>query len=208
MFADRRDAGHQLMDLVKQYSHEIDLVLAIPKGGVEVGAAIAQDLHRPLKLISARKIGAPHNPEIAIGAVTPDGSAWYNEPLLSHYKLSSEEVSSLSNRAASEQEKLRKTFGGEVDLDSVAGKGVLVVDDGAATGATLLACVEALGKAGAHPIGAAVPVASIDVVSVMEDRTDFFLAVETPSDFLAVSQYYHEFGDVSAAKTRELLGNQ
>lgn len=205
MFSHRLDAGKQLMDLVSQYAHEIELVLAIPRGGVEVAAVIAQQLQKPLGLISARRVSAPHNPEIAIGAVAPDGTAWFNEELIAHYRLNPEQVEDLRSQAVSEIERQRNVYGQEADLDRIAGRGVLIVDDGAATGATLQACVAALRNAQAQPIGAAVPVASIEVVSILEDSTDYFLALETPTDFTAVSQFYQDFGDVSDQRVQQLL---
>lgn len=205
-FENRADAGEKLMDLVNQYRDQIDMILAIPRGGVEVAEIIARELNKPLALISARKIGAPHNPEVAIGAVAPDGSTWYNEELVNHLHLDREQLEDLSRQAGAVQAERRAAYGSEVNLNEVADKGVLVVDDGAATGATLIASIEALRRAGANPVGAAVPVASIDVVSLMEDKADFFLALETPGDFLAVGQYYREFGDVSDQRVHQLLG--
>ena len=192
MFKDRKDAGHKLFKLVSQYKHEIDLVLAIPRGGIEVGMSIAQDLGKPLQMVTAKKIGAPHNSEVAIGAVAPDGSTWFNDELVQQLNLSDDQLHQLSVEAIRHQDKNNQTFG-SVKMEEVADKGVLLVDDGAATGATILASIETLRRAGAHPVGVAVPVAPIEVVSIMEDRADYFLALETPSDFLAVSQYYEEF---------------
>lgn len=205
MFANREDAGRKLMDLVAQYSHGIDLVLAIPRGGVEVAAVIARELDKPMGLISARKVGAPHNPELAIGAVTPDGNAWFNEELIHQLRLSPDQLENVRTEAAEEMHRQHQAFGREIELGEVSGKGVLIVDDGAATGATLQACISVLADAGARPIGAAVPVAPIEVVSVMEDRTAFFLALETPSEFIALSQYYKDFGQISDQRVQELL---
>lgn len=191
MFKDRVDAGNQLLDLASQYDHEIDLILAIPRGGVDVADSIARSLNKPLKLISAKRLGAPHDPEIAIGAVAPDGSTWINDELVERYNLNSQQIQEISDLAHQHQK--QRSNDNEVDLNGVEGKGILIVDDGAATGAAILASIEALRRAGAHPVGVAVPVAPIDVVSVMEDRADYFLALETPSDFIAVSQYYQNF---------------
>lgn len=205
VFANREDAGRKLMDLVAQYSHEIQLVLAIPRGGVEVAAVIARELEKPMGLISARKVGAPHNPELAIGAVAPDGSAWFNEELIHQLRLSPDQLENVRADAVQEMHRQHQAFGSEIELGEVSGKGVLIVDDGAAAGATLQACISVLADAGARPIGAAVPVAPIEVVSVMEDRTAFFLALETPTDFRAISEYYRDFSQVSDRRVQDLL---
>ncbi|HOB34268.1 MAG TPA: phosphoribosyltransferase family protein [Bacillota bacterium] len=203
MFADRSHAGRELLPLVKQYSHDIDLVLAIPRGGVVVADVIARELGKPLKLIGAGKIGAPHNPELAIGAVAPDGETWINEEISRQLNLGPQAVEDLGRQVA--RQKAGQGYGHEADLEQVAEKGVLVVDDGAATGATLMACVQALHRAGARPIGAAVPVASLEALSILEDHTDYFLAVETPRDFMAVSRYYRDFSPVEDDAVQEIL---
>mgnify|MGYP000855194085 FL=1 len=205
-FANRWQAGKELLGLVAKYSDDIDLVLAIPRGGVEVAAALAQELKKPVSLLSARKVGAPFNRELAIGAVAPDGSSWYNEELIRHFRLSPQELQALSLQAVAEQEKRRQAYGNEVDLQAVQGKGVLLIDDGAATGATLFAGLIALRRAGAAPVGVAVPVASREVVPLLQAQTDYFLALETPADFFAVGQYFREFRPVSDERVRQLLG--
>lgn len=201
-FKNRKDAARQLFRLVKQYEDEIDIVLAIPRGGVEVAAELADKFRKPLGLINARKISSPHNPEVAIGAVAPDGSRWFNQDISSRFDKSTLERQ--AKKALSELRVRQQDFG-EVELSNLHGRGVLVVDDGAATGATLMACVEALRRAGAHPVGAAAPVAAIEVVSIMEDVADYFLAAETPSDLLAVSEYYQDFGEVSNQTVKKLV---
>ena len=197
MFSDRTDAGEQLAGVVDGHDVEADVVLAIPRGGLPVGRAVADRLGVPLDVVAARKIGAPHNPELAIGAVASDGTVWLNDRLIHDIGVKEAYLDSQREveREAAE-EKVRRYRAGREPLD-LEGKTVLVVDDGVATGATTIACVRQVKNAGAARVVLAVPVGPPDSIERLRAEADEVIAVETPPHFGAVGQFYADFGQVS-----------
>jgi predicted phosphoribosyltransferase len=193
MFADRTDAGERLADRLVDEGVEADLVLAIPRGGLPVGRAVADRLGVPLDVVVGVKLGAPGNPELAVGAVAGDGSVWTNETLVS--RLAVDDAYLQEERArkqATAAEKLRRYRDGE-PLPPVEGKRVVVVDDGLATGATALACVQQVQAAGADAVVLAVPVAARESVERVRREGVAVVACETPAQFGAVGGYYDDF---------------
>ena len=149
MFTDRTDAGRRVADLLDDRDVLADLVLAIPRGGLPVGRVVADRASAPLDVVVARKIGAPGNPELAIGAVASDGTVWLNESLIDDLGVSEgyvDERIERERRAA--LEKLERYRGDRPPFD-LRGKTVVVVDDGVATGATTIACLRQLRNADA-----------------------------------------------------------
>lgn len=203
MFRDRSDAGKQLASLLKKRGVEADVVFAIPRGGLPVAREVADALGLPLDVVVAKKLGAPHNPELAIGAVASDGSVWLNDDLVERVGIEQEYIEEVREReAASAREKERRyrDGGGYGSLGRV-----LVVDDGIATGATVTACVESVRNAGADYVVVAAPVGSPDSVERLRDVADEVVCVETPPHFQAVGQFYQEFEQVSDEEALEYL---
>ena len=197
MFRDRTDAGERLADVLDDHDVEADVVLAIPRGGLPVGRAVADRLGVPLDVVAARKIGAPHNPELAVGAVASDGTAWLNDALVSDLGLSEGFLEGgIERERAAAEEKVNRYRAGREPLD-LAGKRVLIVDDGVATGATTIACVRQVKNAGAERVTLAVPVGPPDTVERLGAEADEVICVETPPHFGAVGQFYDSFGQVS-----------
>lgn len=195
MFRDRTDGGEQLADLLREEGVTVDVVLAIPRGGLPVGRAVADALGAPLDVVAARKMGAPDNPELAIGAVGASGAVWMNEDLLDSLAVNEEYVEGERERQAeAAQEKLDRYRGGQPDL---SGKDVLVVDDGVATGATMIACVREARAADAARVLVGVPVGSPRSVEELREEADAVYAVETPRNFGAVGQFYRVFDQVT-----------
>lgn len=203
MFRDRSDAGKQLASLLKKRGVEADVVFAIPRGGLPVAREVADALGLPLDVVVAKKLGAPHNPELAIGAVASDGSVWLNDDLVERIGIEQEYIEEVREReAASAREKERRYR----DREGYGSLGrVLVVDDGIATGATVTACVESVRNAGADYVVVAAPVGSPDSVERLRDVADEVVCVETPPHFQAVGQFYQEFGQVSDDEALEYL---
>jgi predicted phosphoribosyltransferase len=196
MFADRTDAGERLADRLVDEGVEPDLVLAIPRGGLPVGRVVADRFGVSLDVVVAVKVGAPGNPELAVGAVAGDGSVWTNETLVSRLAVDDDYLASERARAqAKAAEKLRRYRDGE-QLPSLEGKRVVVADDGLATGATALACLRQVRAAGAEAVTLAVPVAAPDSVQRVESAGGDVVAVERPALFGAVGQYYRDFRQV------------
>jgi predicted phosphoribosyltransferase len=205
MFTDRTDAGERLAELLVNEGVEADLVLAVPRGGLPVGRVVADALDAPLDVVVAKKLGAPGNPELAIGAVGADGSAWVNDDLLGRVGASDEYVERERERVADAAAQKAREYRGDRPLPDVAGKRVVVVDDGVATGATTIACLRQLRNAGAAHVVLAVPVAPPGSVERLQRDTDAVVCVETPPHFSAVGQFFRDFEQVSDDEARSYL---
>lgn len=197
MFADRTDAGAQLADLLDDHDVAADLVLAIPRGGLPLGRAVADRLGAPLDVVVASKMGAPGNPEYAIGAVASDGTAWLNDEAIANLDVSEAYVEREREAEAEAARRKRERYRGDRPEPELAGKTVVVVDDGVATGATARACLRQVAAAGAERVVLAVPVGPPDTVEALSEEADLVVAVETPPHFGAVGQFYRSFEQVS-----------
>lgn len=207
MFEDRTDAGERLADRLVDEGVDADLVLAIPRGGLPVGRAVADRLGAPLDVVIAVKLGAPGNPELAVGAVAGDGSVWTNDRLLSRLGVDDAYLREEQARAqAVASQKVREYRHGEA-LPRLGGKRVVIVDDGLATGATALGCVRQVQAAGADEVVLAVPVAAAESVARVGDEGARVVAVETPAVFGAVGQYYRDFQQVRDVEARSYLAD-
>lgn len=205
MFTDRTDAGEQLAVELRRLDIEADMILGIPRGGLPVARPVADALDAPLDVIVASKVGAPGNPELAVAAVADDGTTWRNDSLIGSLDLTTgylEDETEHEQRAAAE--KRRRYREGRPPLD-LAGKHVLVVDDGLATGATMFACVERVREAGAASVAAAVPVGSPRTADELERLVDRLVVLETPRNFSAVGQFFRDFSQVTDEEAMALL---
>ncbi|WP_372425177.1 phosphoribosyltransferase [Salinarimonas chemoclinalis] len=195
MFEDRTDAGRRLAQALAAHAGEGTIVLALPRGGVPVAAEVARALRAPLDLVMVRKIGAPGHPEYGIGAVV-DGA----EPQIvvdeAAARLAGADDAYLADamrRELAEIERRRRAYLGDRRPLDVAGRTVVVVDDGAATGSTAKAALRALKKAGAARRILAVPVAPIETVEALRTEADEVVALTTPYPFHAVGLSYEDF---------------
>lgn len=203
MFTDRADAGQRLADELEARGVEADIVLTIPRGGVPVAKPIAERLDAPLDIIVAKKIALPSNPEYAVGAVTPDGAAWYDSDTLDRLDLSESDLRTEEERARDRAAEKRDAFLDEREPADLDGRHVLLVDDGIATGATMQACIRTAKTAGASRVTVAVPVASPTTVPELE--ADEVIALETPERFRAVGQFFQRFDQVSSEEAVRYL---
>ncbi|GAB7095346.1 phosphoribosyltransferase [Halolamina litorea] len=197
MFTDRTDAGEQLADLLDDHDVEADIVLAVPRGGLPVGRIVADSLGLPLDVVAARKIGAPGNRELAIGAVASDGSVWLNRTLIDDLGVSEPYIEERGEYERAAALDAVERYRGDRAPPDLRGKTVLIVDDGVATGATTMACVKQVRNAGAERIVVAVPVAPVETVERLRAEADEVICVETPPHFRAVGQFYERFDQVS-----------
>ncbi|MGQ9512245.1 phosphoribosyltransferase [Thermodesulfitimonas sp.] len=197
MFADRVDAGRRLAARLGGRKYENGLVVAIPRGGIVVGAEIARALHLPLDIIIPRKIGAPHNPELAIGAVTQDGTAIFNEELLRHFYLPEAVKEQLVAAAVAETMRRLQLYRRGQPQPSWRDRTIILTDDGIATGYTVLAALRSLQRAGPQKIILAVPVAPPDTIEMLEPEVDELVCLLVPEVFLAVGQFYYHFDQTS-----------
>jgi predicted phosphoribosyltransferase len=204
MFLDRTEAGKKLAVALEAYrGREGAVVLAVPRGGLPVGAVVARELGLPLDVILTKKIGHPQNPEAAVGAVALSG-----EEIRPHAERLDVPEAYLRDQIARLRAELRRRhelYCGESEPLPVAGRVVLLTDDGAATGLTLKAAAGALKNAGAARVVVAVPVAPPDAVEVLRSMADEVVCLRVPSDFRAVGQFYSDFSQVSDAEAIAIL---
>ncbi|ELY44605.1 phosphoribosyltransferase [Natronorubrum sulfidifaciens] len=196
-FRDRTDAGERLAAELRERGVDADIALAIPRGGLPLGRAVADELAIPLDIVVAKKIGAPGNPEYAIGAVASDGSVWRNEDAIG--RTDSDEAYFQRRREEEAESARRKAerYRGDRGPPDLTGKTVVVVDDGVATGSTVRACLQTLSETDAERIVLAVPVGPPDSIAALEAEADAVVCLETPSRFMGVGQFYERFGQVS-----------
>ena len=198
MFADRRDAGVQLISRLKEYKDQQGvIVLALPRGGVATGYEIARSLNMPLDIVIVRKIGFPGQPELGIGAVSETGTVVLNTSIISTYGVPKEYIEREVSRQKEEISRRVKLYRKGKRLPSLEGKTVILVDDGAATGATMKSAITTLKEENLKKLIVALPVAPPGVVKELEQMVDLFICIETPFDFMAVGSYYHDFTQVS-----------
>jgi predicted phosphoribosyltransferase len=205
-FRDRTDAGERLARELADREIRADVVLAIPRGGLPLGRAVADELGAPLDVLVASKIGAPDNPEYAIGAAASDGTVWRNDHAIEQLGLEDAYVER-AGREAAEAAREKATRYREGDPEpSLAGKRVVIVDDGVATGSTARACVELARAAGAERVVLAVPVGPPDSVGTLRDVADEVVCLTEPPTFGAVGQFYERFDQVSDEAAIDYLG--
>lgn len=204
MFEDRDAAGRTLATVMRDEGVEIDIVLAVPRGGLPLGRAVADEFDVPLDIVAAKKLGAPGNPELAIGAAASDGSVWLNDDLIERLNVETDYIEAERERAAETARQKVDTYR-DWEPPALAGKRVAVVDDGVATGATIRACLAAVRNAGAREVILAVPVGPPDTLEALEDDADTVVAVERPSLFRAVGAHYRTFGQVSDEEAQTYL---
>lgn len=202
LIRDRITAGKLLADRLKDV--KADLVLGIPRGGVVVAAEIAKDLDLPLDIMVTRKIGTPGQEELALGAVDPDGEVVWDRELLEQLNPPAGGLKSKIEEEKEEIKRREKLYRGDREVLEVAGKRVILVDDGIATGATILAAVRYLKRHGAR-IVLAVPVASQEALRKMEGEVDQSVVLEAPEYFQAVGQFYHQFEPVTDEEVVQLM---
>jgi len=205
MFEDRNDAGEQLATVVEAHGVDADVVLAIPRGGLPVGRAVADRLGVPLDVVAARKLGVPGRPELAMGAVASDGTVWRNDALIADMDVGEDAIDAAIDRElAAAREKVERYRADRPPLE-LADKTVLIVDDGVATGATTIACIRQVNAAGAARVVLAVPVGPPDTIERLASEADEVIAVETPPHFGAVGQFYDDFTQVTDDEAVEYL---
>jgi predicted phosphoribosyltransferase len=205
LFLDRVDAGTQLAHSLQQYRGRHALVLGIPRGGVPVAFEVAKRLDADLDVIVARKIGAPGQEELALGAVTSDGTRFLNRELITLIGVSDATLDRLSEQQRAEAQRREQRFRRGLPPLDPSGRIVILVDDGLATGATLRAAVRSLRQRDVERLVAAVPVGARESCAAVEGEVDDLACPYRPDPFLAVGVHYQTFGQTSDEEVERLL---
>lgn len=209
LFADRTDAGIQLVKKLQEYQLHHPVVLAIPRGGVPIGYQLAINLDAPLDLVVIRKLGAPGNPELAIGAIAPGGIKILDEQIIRQYHITEAEITAVEWRERQELERRMREYGRSISLPDIQDKTAIIVDDGLATGITAQAAVVSiLHFQPAHLIVAA-PICSEDammrITQFLRPNQDFIVCLSIPHHFQAISSWYQQFEQVTDEEVVSLL---
>lgn len=206
-FEDRKDAGQRLAPLLEEYKGAANtIVLGLPRGGVVAALEVALALDLPLDVWVTRKIGAPLNPEFAIGSVDSDGNLLIDENATRLYEISERYIREEVEHQKEEIKRRYQKFRNAEAAPDVKGKTVIVVDDGVATGYTMMAALQSVRNNGAEKIVCAVPVASPRVMSKLEEMSDEVHCLSTPSYFGAVGEFYRNFRQVEDDEVVGYLG--
>ncbi|HSK24468.1 MAG TPA: phosphoribosyltransferase family protein [Egicoccus sp.] len=204
-YADRTEGGQRLAALLRGRGWHDPIVLALPRGGVPVAAPIAAALGAPLDVIVVRKLGAPRQPELAIGAIAEPDIRVLDPTLLDRLRLSGDAVAAIEADERLELQRRIHHYRGDHDLPSLAGRSVIVVDDGLATGATAVAACRAARAAGAAELVFAVPVGSGSGLELLRAEADEVVCPVVPRAFRAVGQWYERFGQTSDEEVLAIL---
>jgi putative phosphoribosyl transferase len=203
MFRDRKDAGRRLAGALRCYRRAHPLILAIPRGGVEVGIQVALGLEAPLAILIARKLPLPDNPEAGFGAVAEDGSTFLIEYLAA--ALGPAQVQEIIRQQTQEMERRIQALRRGEPLPPLKGRTVIVLDDGIAMGSTMRAAIALCRHRQAGKVVVAAPVASPSIAVELRELADDVVILETPAMFRAVAQVYVDWYDVSDEEVVQIM---
>ena len=203
MFKDRVEAGKKLAKKLSGLKNPV--CLAIPRGGVVIGLEVAKSLECPMDIVVARKLGAPGNPELAIGAVTAEGDLVLDDALIERIEVSHDYILEKQEEQIKEAERREKTYRSGRKALSLRGKTAILVDDGLATGATMEAAVRSVRRKKAVKVIIAVPVAPLETVARLKKSVDEVVVLAAPESFWAIGQFYEHFPQVSDEEVIEIL---
>lgn len=206
VFQNREEAGRQLAAKLRAYhEHPEGVILALPRGGVAVGYEVSLALHLPLDVFITRKIGAPGNPEYALGAVSEGGNIYVNPQAMAEFHLSADDLQELAAVQRKEIARRQQLYRQGRHLLPLKNRVVIVVDDGIATGATFFASVEAIRQQSPARLIAAIPVGAPDTIRNARRAVDELVVLATPEPFWAVGSHYVHFEQVEDREVLEYM---
>ena len=205
IFRDRADAGIQLAARLLRYAGDPNVVvLGLPRGGVPVAYQVARRLQVPLDIFVVRKLGVPEHRELAMGAIATGGVRVLNPDVVTALRISEQTIAEVAAQEQKELERQQRAFRGEVPFPDLAGRTVIVVDDGLATGSTMRAAVRALRQMQPARIVVGAPVAAAETCRSLAQEADEVVCVSIPEEFRAVSMWYQEFSQTSDEEVQSL----
>ncbi len=204
-FHNRREAGQQLAQRLIHYREEKPIILALPRGGVVIGFEIAQVLEAPLDIIIARKIGAPSQPELGIGAIAPGGIRILNEYAIHVLDISEEQIEHITAQELKEMHRRLNLYRGNRPFPEIRDHTIILVDDGIATGVTAQAAIQSIRRQKPNRIILAVPVAPPETVAKLGPQVDEVFCIITPPSMRAISLWYDDFQQTTDEEVIALL---
>lgn len=203
-YQDRGDAGRRLAELLKGYRGRRVVVLAVPRGGVPVAVEVAEELDAPLDVVIPRKLAIPSDPEAGYGAVTEDGTLVLNDEIVQQLRLNRSQIEEQAERVRSEVQRRSEAYRGGREPAAVSGKTAIIVDDGLATGYTMMAAVKSMERSGAAAVIAAAPVGTGHAVALIRPMvSELVCPIVSHAMMFAVAGYYHNWHDLDDG---EVLG--
>ena len=207
LFYDRWEAGHALAPLLHRFKLEHPVVLGLPRGGVPIAAAIAEDLGAELDVVVARKLGAPESPELAIGAVTANGGQYFNKEIIQQLGVRPDYLEREVARQSEEAQLQEHLFRGPHHHIELEGRVVILADDGLATGATMRAAARSARRRSPSRLIVAVPVGSVEACEALREDADEVVCPHQPEPFWAVGFYYRNFEPVPDEEVTSTLAS-
>ena len=205
-FRNRSEAGRFLAGTLDRYKGRNDLlVLALPRGGVPVAYEVARALNAPLDVFIVRKLGVPGHEELAMGAIASGGVRALNRSVIEQLNISQSAIDAAATREGEELQRRERLYRGGKPSPDIAGRTVILVDDGLATGATMKAAVAALRQQNPAKIVVAVPIAPAETCHELQCEADEVICAVTPQPFWAVGQWYENFEQTTDAEVTELI---
>lgn len=205
IFLDRKDAGKKLSDKLEKFKNEDVIVLIVPRGGLEVAYDTVKKYNYEWDLIIPRKIGAPHNKEVAIGAVSVDGSYFISDYYVGVLDISEEYIEQEVSEQIDEIKRRMRAYREKDIFPEVKDKTVIIIDDGIATGFTILAAIKSVKNQGARKIILAIPVGPKETIEEFKDLVDETICLYVPDDFYAVGAYYMNFKQVTDEEVSKIM---
>ena len=205
LFRDREEAGKRLAEAVRRFKGEDVVVLGIPRGGLVVASEVAKALGAPLDIVVTRKIEAPGQPEYALGAVTQEGDVIMDRQAAESVGASPEYLDSQVRKKREEVKERMQRLRGDAPYPRLEGKLVIIVDDGIATGSSVVAAVMSVRKRKPKEIVVAVPVAPAEAIEALAEEGAKVVCLETPGLFFAIGEFYRNFDQVDDLEVRRIL---
>ena len=206
LFRDRTEAGELLAEKLAAYANQPDvIVLALPRGGVPVGAEVARKLQVPFDVFVVRKLGLPGHPELAMGAIASGGVRVLNGDVINGLRIPDEVIKAVTAEEFQELKRREQSYRDDLPLPEVEGKTVIIVDDGIATGATMAAAISALRQLNVGRVVVATPTVARSTYGYLQQTADEVIAVIVPAEFHGVGQWYEDFTQTTDEEVHQLL---